>query len=62
MKALVYNTEFDNNYSLIEREKPKILNEKDAIVEVTLSSICTSDLHIINGQVPRANNNIVLGH
>ena len=62
MKALVYNTSFDGSYSLVEREKPKIINPKDAIVEVTLSSICTSDLHIIHGQVSRANNDIVLGH
>lgn len=62
MKALVYNTEFENNYKLIERDKPKIQNPKDAILKVTLSSICTSDLHIIHGQVPRANNGIILGH
>ena len=62
MKALVYDTNFDGNYKLIEREKPTIKDSKDAIVEVTMSSICTSDLHIIHGQVPRANNNIVLGH
>ena len=41
---------------------PTIEKSTDAIVEVTLSTICTSDLHIINGQVPRANNNIILGH
>lgn len=62
MKALVYNTDFDGHYNLVEREKPTIQDSKDAIVEVTMSSICTSDLHIIHGQVPRANNNIVLGH
>ena len=62
MKALVYNTNFDGSYSLVEREKPQIINPKDVIVEVTLSSICTSDLHIIHGQLPRANNDIVLGH
>ena len=62
MKALVYDTNFDGNYKLVEREKPTIKDSKDAIVEVTMSSICTSDLHIIHGQVPRANNNIVLGH
>lgn len=62
MKALVYDTKFDGNYKLIDREKPMIIDPKDAIVEVTMSSICTSDLHIIHGQVPRANNNIVLGH
>ena len=62
MKALVYNTDFENNYKLVERQKPKIIDSKDVILQVTLSSICTSDLHIIHGQVPRANNNIVLGH
>ena len=62
MKALVYDTKFNGNYNLIERKKPTIEDPKDAIVEVTMSSICTSDLHIIHGQVPRANNNIVLGH
>ncbi len=62
MKALVYNTDFENNFKLIEKDIPKILDPKDAILEVTLSSICTSDLHIIHGQVPRAKNSIVLGH
>ncbi len=62
MKALVYNTEFENSYKLIEKDKPKIQNPKDAILKVTLSPICTSDLHIIHGQVPRANNGIILGH
>ena len=62
MKALVYNTDFENNYKLVERKKPKILEPKDVILQVTLSSICTSDLHIIQGAVPRANNDIVLGH
>ena len=62
MKALIYNTEFENHYSLVDREKPKIIDAKDVILQVTLSSICTSDLHIIHGQVPRANNDIVLGH
>ncbi len=62
MKALVFNTEFKNNYNLVNREKPQILDPKDVILQVTLSSICTSDLHIIHGQIPRANNDIVLGH
>ena len=37
-------------------------NEKDAIVRVTLSSICTSDLHIKHGSVPRAVPGITVGH
>lgn len=62
MKALVYNTNFENKYELVERKRPQILDSKDVILQVTLSSICTSDLHIIHGQVPRANNDVVLGH
>lgn len=62
MKALVYNTLYKNRIALTERNLPKIENSKDAIVRVTLSSICTSDLHIMHGFVPRANNDIVLGH
>lgn len=62
MKALVYNKDFLNKILLCEKDTPTIEKSTDAIVEVTLSTICTSDLHIINGQVPRANNNIILGH
>jgi len=62
MKALEYNTSYEKHYRLIEKSKPKILNAKDAIVKVTLSSICTSDLHIINEQVPKAKSGTTLGH
>lgn len=62
MKALVYNSLFENRIALIERDMPKIECSTDAIVKVTMSSICTSDLHIMHGQVPRAKNNLVLGH
>lgn len=58
MKALIYN----NGIHYGERRMPEILNPKDAIVKVTLSSICTSDLHIIKGFVPRVKSDIVLGH
>ncbi|MBQ8887730.1 MAG: alcohol dehydrogenase catalytic domain-containing protein [Candidatus Gastranaerophilales bacterium] len=62
MKALVYNTLFDNRIALIDRDMPKIVSNTDAIVKVTMSSICTSDLHIMHGLVPRAKNNLTLGH
>ena len=32
---------------------PEIENDTDAIVEITYASICTSDIHIIKGKVPR---------
>lgn len=59
MKALVYD---NGKIELKERPKPVIQNPKDAIIKVTLSSICTSDIHIIEGKVPKARNNIILGH
>ncbi len=62
MKALIYNKNSDNKIELKEIADPKIINPKDAIIKVEVSSICTSDIHIIQGYVPAANNNIVLGH
>ncbi len=62
MKALVYNKDHLPIIKLTERPLPIIKNSTDAIVKVTLSSICTSDLHIVKGYVPRACNNIILGH
>lgn len=59
MKALVHR---NNKIYLEERQKPQILDPRDAIVKVKLSSICTSDLHIIKGFVPEAKENTVLGH
>ncbi len=60
MKALVYKD--IGQIELIEKSIPVIQSEKDAIVRVELSSICTSDLHIVRGFVPRAKKGIVLGH
>lgn len=50
------------NFKLLDKRVPHITNPKDAIVRVTLSSICTSDLHIKHGSVPRAVPGITLGH
>lgn len=41
---------------------PEIENDTDAIVEITYASICTSDIHIIRGKVPRAKKGVILGH
>ena len=62
MKALVYNKDRLPVIRLVERPMPQIKDARDAIVKVTLSSICTSDIHIVKGLVPRAANNIILGH
>ena len=59
---LAYTYIKKGEFRLIEKEKPELKNEKDAIVRVTLSSICTSDLHIKHGSVPRAVLGITVGH
>ena len=49
-------------FQLTEKPKPVIQDDRDAIVRVTLASICTSDLHIKHGSVPRAVPGITVGH
>src|SRR5882672_3403154 len=41
---------------------PKILNQRDAIVRVTSTAICGSDLHLYGGFVPTMESGDVLGH
>ncbi|MCI9274145.1 MAG: alcohol dehydrogenase catalytic domain-containing protein [Clostridiales bacterium] len=60
MKAAVYCGPGDLQLQL--RPRPVLRHPLDAIVKVTLSTICTSDLHILNGAVPRAKPGTVLGH
>lgn len=60
MKALVCHA--GGKIELMDRPVPKIQEPTDAIVRVTLSTICTSDLHIMHGAVPRAAPETVLGH
>lgn len=49
-------------FGFVEKPEPKIIGPTDAVVRVTLSSICTSDLHIKHGSVPRAVKGITVGH
>lgn len=49
-------------FELIDKPKPQIQEPDDAIVRVTLSSICSSDLHIKHGSVPRAIPGVTVGH
>lgn len=60
MQALVYGGTGDLH--LEERPIPTLQQPTDAIVRVRMSSICTSDLHIRNGAVPRARPGVILGH
>lgn len=60
MKALTYIEH--GKFALQEKAKPQLVSARDAIVRVTLGSICTSDLHIKHGSVPRAVPGITVGH
>ena len=59
---LAYSYVDKGRFALIEKPKPEIVDARDAIVRVTLGSICTSDLHIKHGSVPRAVPGITVGH
>ena len=59
---LTYTYLEKGKFALIEKPKPILLHERDAIVKVTLASICSSDLHIKHGSVPRAVPGITVGH
>lgn len=52
----------DGKFDFTDKAKPELQSPKDAVVRVTLSSICTSDLHIKHGSVPRACKGITVGH
>ena len=59
---LTYTYIREGKFGLVEKSKPTIQHERDAIVKVTLASICSSDLHIKHGSVPRAVEGITVGH
>ena len=59
---LAYTYAAPGRFELREKPKPVLRDVRDAIVRVTLSSICTSDLHIKHGSVPRAVPGITVGH
>lgn len=60
MKALVY--EGPGHKSLVERPMPVIAAATDAIVKVTRTTICGTDLHILKGDVPTCTPGRILGH
>jgi len=60
MKALVWNG--INDLRVEQVKDPAILNPHDAIVKVKLSSVCGSDLHLIDGYVPSMHAGDIIGH
>lgn len=59
---LAYTYLEQGQFALCEKPKPQLKDSRDALVRVTLGSICTSDLHIKHGSVPRAVPGITVGH
>lgn len=59
---LAYTYLKQGQFALCEKPKPQLKDNRDALVRVTLGSICTSDLHIKHGSVPRAVPGITVGH
>jgi threonine dehydrogenase-like Zn-dependent dehydrogenase len=60
MKALVWHA---TNDVRVERvPDPEILNPRDAIVKITSSAICGSDLHLLDGYIPTMQAGDILGH
>jgi threonine dehydrogenase-like Zn-dependent dehydrogenase len=60
MKAVVWHGKHDVRTE--EVEDPAIVNPRDAIVEITRTAICGSDLHLYNGYIPTMKPGDVLGH
>jgi len=60
MKALVYHGPGRRSWE--DKPRPRIQEATDAIVEITTSTICGTDLHILKGDVPEVTAGRILGH
>src|SRR4051812_23522677 len=60
MKALVYHG--PGQRALENVPKPNIHHPSDAIVRITKTTICGTDLHILKGDVPTVATGRILGH
>jgi threonine dehydrogenase-like Zn-dependent dehydrogenase len=60
MRANVWNGR--NSVEVVEVPDPSILNDRDAIVKVSSTAICGSDLHLYDGYIPTMKHGDILGH
>ena len=60
MKALVYRG--PGRKAWADKEQPAVLKPTDAVVRVTHTTICGTDLHILKGDVPEVPEGLTLGH
>ncbi|MGA9174522.1 MAG: zinc-dependent alcohol dehydrogenase family protein, partial [Thermoactinomyces sp.] len=60
MKALIFRGQ--GKIEWVEKDKPTIQKPTDAIVKITKTTICGTDLHILGGDVPAVTDGRTLGH
>jgi threonine dehydrogenase-like Zn-dependent dehydrogenase len=60
MQALVWHGRHDMRFESVP--DPEIVNPRDAIIKITSTAICGSDLHIYDGLIPSMKSGDVLGH
>jgi threonine dehydrogenase-like Zn-dependent dehydrogenase len=60
MKALCWNGKYDVRVENVPA--PEIMNPRDAIVKITSTAICGSDLHLYDGYIPTMEAGDILGH
>jgi alcohol dehydrogenase len=60
MEALVYHGPGKRSWE--QRPRPQVLEPTDAVVRITTSTICGTDLHILKGDVPTVGEGRILGH
>lgn len=60
MKALAWHGKHDVRYDTVD--DPEIINPRDAIIRVTSTAICGSDLHLYDGYIPTMQSGDILGH
>ncbi len=60
MKAICWHGTNDVRVDTVP--DPTILNSRDAIIQVTTTAICGSDLHLLDGYIPTMESGDILGH
>ena len=60
MKALVYHG--PNHRAWEEKPQPTLLKPTDALVRISKTTICGTDLHIMKGDLPKVVDGRILGH
>ena len=60
MRALTWHGRHDVRVDTVP--DPEIVNPRDAIIRITSTAICGSDLHLYDGQIPAMRKGDILGH